>query len=53
MRVMSTKGVLPVARNNIANRLVARRPLNPELWSHFAAMYDDPDEDPLPDEIGD
>ena len=47
MRVMSTKGVLPVARNNIANRLVARRPLNPELWSHFAAMYDDPEEDPV------
>ena len=43
--VMATKGVEPVVRNNIANRLVDQTRPDPALWRDFAAMYDDAGED--------
>lgn len=43
--IMLTKGVEPVIRNNIANRLVDRVKPDPDLWRDFAASYADAGED--------
>ena len=43
--VMATRGVEPVIRNNIANRLTGMTHPDPDLWRRFLAMYQDPAED--------
>jgi hypothetical protein len=43
--LMTTRGVEPVIRNNIANRLTGMAQPDPGLWRMFLGMYRDPSED--------
>ncbi|MFM2089810.1 MAG: hypothetical protein RLZZ127_299 [Planctomycetota bacterium] len=43
--LMATRGIEPVIRNNIANRLVGAADADPALWRTFLAMAQDPAED--------
>jgi hypothetical protein len=45
MSVMRSPQLLPVVRNNIANRLVERRPVDPYLATVFVQMYENGQED--------
>lgn len=47
LAVLRASDLLAVVRNNAANRLVARRPLDPTVAEAFMAMYRDEGEDPV------